>query len=151
MNLTKYIAQGAMLLIGVVSILLVILGYYYESGDANADVAKAAGSWTGMIIYWTIGVFSLGLVGAVISSVVAALSDTSNLLKTVIVFVGAVALVGICWSLADGTPLPLVGYNGSENVPVWLKIADTGLFLGYISAVVAVVSIVVSEVIQLFR
>ncbi len=132
----------------VLSVVLMALSATEASSDA---VAAADGSWTGTVITWAIVVFAIGLIGAAASYVVGAFVDTSNLLKSAIVVVGAVVLVGICWALADGTPLPLVGYEGSENVPFWLKIADTGLFLGYIAAIVAIVSIVVSEVVQLFR
>lgn len=137
-----------MIVLMVLSVVLMALSATEASSDA---VAAADGSWTGTVITWAIVVFAIGLIGAAASYVVGAFVDTSNLLKSAIVVVGAVVLVGICWALADGTPLPLVGYEGSENVPFWLKIADTGLFLGYIAAIVAIVSIVVSEVVQLFR
>lgn len=137
-----------MVVLMVLSVLLMALSATEAGDDA---IAGAEGSWTGIVITWAVVVFAIGLIGAAASYVVGAIVDTSNLLKSAIVLVGAVVLVGVLWSLADGTPLPLIGYEGSENVPVWLKIADTGLFLGYISAVVAVVSIIVSEVVQLFR
>ncbi|MCQ2227562.1 MAG: hypothetical protein MJZ01_06625 [Bacteroidales bacterium] len=148
MKLIGYISQGVMIVLMVLSVVLMALSATEASSDA---VAAADGSWTGTVITWAIVVFAIGLIGAAASYVVGAFVDTSNLLKSAIVVVGAVVLVGICWALADGTPLPLVGYEGSENVPFWLKIADTGLFLGYIAAIVAIVSIVVSEVVQLFR
>lgn len=137
-----------MLLLMLISVVLMALSATEASNDS---VAIAANSYTGIVITWAIVVFAIGLIGALLSYVIGAIVDTSNLLRTAIAVVGAIILVGACWTLADGTPLPLVGYEGSENVPFWLKIADTGLFLGYIAAVVAVVSIIVSEIIQLFR
>lgn len=148
MKLIGYISQSVMIILMVLSVVLMGLSATEASDEA---LATADGSWTGMVITWAIVVFAIGLIGAAGSYVVGALVDTSNLLKSAIAVVGAIALVAICWALADGTPLPLIGYEGSENVPFWLKIADTGLFLGYIAAVVAVISIVVSEVVQLFR
>lgn len=137
-----------MILLMVISVILMGL----SATEASNDISAVEGfEYTGIVITWAIVVFAIALLGAVLSYVVGAIVDTSNLLRTVIAVVGAVVLVGVCWALADGTPLPLVGYEGSENVPFWLKIADTGLFLGYIAAVVAVLSIVVSEIIQLFR
>ena len=148
MKVTGYISQAVMLVLMLVSVVLMAL----SATEASDEVlAKADGSWTGIVITWAIVVFAIGLFGVIASYVVGAIVDTSNLLKSVITVVGAAVLVAVLWSLADGTPLPLVGYEGTENVPFWLKIADTGLFLGYIAAVVAVVSIIVSEVVQLFR
>jgi len=148
MKITGYISQGVMILLMVISVILMGL----SATEASNDISAVEGfEYTGIVITWAIVVFAIALLGAVLSYVVGAIVDTSNLLRTVIAVVGAVVLVGVCWALADGTPLPLVGYEGSENVPFWLKIADTGLFLGYIAAVVAVLSIVVSEIIQLFR
>lgn len=148
MKLTGYISQGVMILLMIISVILMAASAMEASNDI-ADINGFAN--TGNVITWAIVVFAMALVGAILSYVIGAIVDTSNLLRTVIAVVGAIVLVGVCWSLADGTPLPLVGYEGDENVPFWLKIADTGLFLGYIAAVVAVLSIIVSEVVQLFR
>ncbi|MCQ2204481.1 MAG: hypothetical protein MJZ15_08575 [Bacteroidales bacterium] len=148
MKLTGYISQGVMILLMLISVVLMAM----SASEASDEVrAFAEGSWTGTVITWAVVVFAIALFGAVASYVVGAIVDTSNLLRTAIAVVGAIVLVCVCWALADGTPLPLVGYEGSENVPLWLKIADTGMFLGYIAAVVAVLAIIVSEVVQLFR
>ncbi len=148
MKLTGYISQSVMILLMVISVVLMALSATEASYDiANPEQFES----TGTVITWSIVLLAIAIIGAVLSYVIGAIVDTSNLLKTVIAVIGAAILVGVCWALADGTPLPLIGYEGTENVPFWLKIADTGLFLGYISAVVAVVAIIVSEVIQLFR
>lgn len=137
-----------MVILMVLSVILMVLSAT-EAGDA--EVAKSAGSWTGTVITWAVVIFAIALVGALASYIVGAIVDTSNLLKSAIVIAGAAVLLFVCWSLADGTPLPLVGYEGSENVPTWLKIADTGMFLGYLSLIGGAVSMVVSTIIQIFR
>lgn len=144
MKTVGLIAKIAMIIIMALSILFIV-------GSAMEADPNAEGSMTGSVITWTLGVFVLGIAGAVVSGIVGAISDTSNLLKSIIVVIGALAVVAVCWSLADGTPLDLKGYEGSENCSPWLQIADTGIFLFYVSAGVAVLAIICSEIYQLFR
>jgi hypothetical protein len=53
--------------------------------------------------------------------------------------------------LSDGTPLRIMGYEGSDNVPSMLKLTDTGLYTFYLLFGVAAFSIVATEVSRIFK
>lgn len=70
---------------------------------------------------------------------------------TLLSLVGIAIVLGIAYFMSDGTPLKLLGYEGSDNVPSMLKLTDTGLFTFYLMFGVAAVSIVVTEVSRIFK
>ena len=94
---------------------------------------------------------AIGIIVAAASLIFNIFTNPSGIVKTLIVIVGVVAIVALCWFLSDSTPLDLVGYEGTDNQSPWLEIADTGIFLAYISFGVAVIAIISSEVAQRFK
>lgn len=127
-----------------VSVILAIL-------CVTEELPMSDGSWTGTIISWTGALLGLGLLGAICSEVVGALTDTTGLVKSLIALAAVVAVIGICWAMSDDTPLKLIGYEGDQNQGNWLKIADTSLFLTYIGLGGAVVAILVNELSNMFK
>ena len=126
----------------VISVALILLGYVEGSTDATAD-----GSWNEIAIMFTYVVFGISILGILAAELLAAaMSDIKGVIKGLVVLVGAVALVGICWAMADTTPLNMVGYEGTQNTETWLAISDTGIFLAYIFFAVAVLAIIVTEI-----
>lgn len=57
----------------------------------------------------------------------------------------------VSYILSDGTPLQIIGYEGTENIPSMLKVVDTGLFAFYLLMGTAVLSIIVSELSRIIR
>lgn len=135
-----------------VAISVLLLGAIIMNQEAAEDaLALADGSWTGNIITWTIAMFVIGVVLIILSYFFGWVIDPSRIVKDLIMLVGFAALIFICWSMSDSTPMNLPGYEGSENQAPWLNIADVGLYLLYIFTAVAVFAIVVSEIYQLFK
>lgn len=122
-----------------------LIGLSFSEGNINA---MNDGSFTEVVINYTIVVFLVAAFGAVIAELIALilLSDTKTIIKKVVALACAAVLILVCWSMADTTPLQILGYEGTQNTPMWLSIADTSIFLFYIFFVVAVVSIIASEV-----
>lgn len=137
------IVEIVLMAIGAV---LVVLGYIYANDDPLAD-----GSWVDRCIIWTVIIAAVAFLCAIASEAISAASDPKTLVKSGIALVGAIAVLAIFWALSSDTPLPLVGYEGDQNEGGWLKISDTGLFTVYLALAAGIVSIVVSEVYQLFR
>lgn len=137
------IVEYVLLIIGLV---LVIAAYTNTASEALVD-----GSATDMSIIWTAILLGIGLVLAIASTVLATASDMKGLVKMGIGLVAAAIIIGIFWSISDDTPLNLVGYEGDQNQGAWLKVSDTGIFTTYLCLGGAVVSIVVTEIYQLFR
>ncbi len=129
-------------------IALCVVFYILCSMDSNPS---ADGSWVGTTISWAIGVLCLGILLVICAEALSAFSDTKSLIRAVIAIVGFCIVAVIFWNIADGTPMQMIGYEGDENTYTWLKIADTGIFFGYLALVGAILSIAVSEIIALFR
>lgn len=141
MNLVGKIATSVMIVLMVISVGLILLGYYEGSVKATED-----NSWNEIALIFTVAVFGIAIIGVLVAEIMAAMSDVKSVVKGVIVLVGVVALIGICYAMADTTPLNMVGYEGNQNTESWLAIADTGMFLAYIFFAVAALSILVTEV-----
>lgn len=140
------IGKVAMYVMMLVSIVLCVLSA--QEGDAGA---KADGSMTGVALIWSYIILGLGVVAAIVSAIFGAIINSGNILKSLIVVVACIALVLICWSLSDSTPLKIIGYEGTENCEPWLNIADTSIFLFYFIGAAAVLAIIYSEVIKFFK
>ncbi len=144
MKVTGIVAKAAMYVIMVLSVILV--------ASSALDVNPMAdGSYTGVVISWTIGVLVLGIVGAIVSALAGVIGDSKALVKTLIGVAVAAIIVFVAWSLSDSTPLLIPGYEGTDNAYPWLNIADTGIFIFYLAAGAAVLTIVASEVYNMFK
>lgn len=141
MNLVGKIATSVMIVLMVISVGLILLGYYEGSVKATED-----NSWNEIALIFTVAVFGIAIIGVLVAEIMAAMSDVKSVVKGIIVLVGVVALIGICYAMADTTPLNMVGYEGNQNTESWLAIADTGMFLAYIFFAVAALSILVTEI-----
>ena len=119
--------------------------------SATEESPMADGSWTGTIISWSKNLLIGSLVLIALSYVWSVVQDPSQLVKVLIGLVAGVALLGICWSMADDTPLKLIGYEGDQNQGNWLKIADVGVFLTYIGLGGALLAILFHEAVNVFK
>ena len=71
--------------------------------------------------------------------------------RGLLVLLGVAVLIFIAYSLASNEVLEIPGYSGGDNVPKTLKISGTGLFITYILAGLAVLSILYSEISKYFK
>ena len=137
------IVEYVLLIIGAI---LVLAGFTNSTQDAIQD-----GSATDLAIMYTGSLLAIGFFGALIALAVELASDTKRLIKAAIFAVALLVVLVIFWNISDATPLPLIGYEGDQNQGAWLKLADTGIFCAYLALGGAVVSIIVTEIYQLFR
>ena len=125
---------------------LIILGFLFKDENPLAD-----GSFVDIAIIWTIVLICIGVASVVVSEGANAASDPKLLAKGGAALVCLAIVLGIFWAIGDETPLQLVGYEGDENQGAWLRVSDMGLFSIYLALAAGVLSIIVSEVYQLFR
>ena len=120
-----------------IAVILVVLAMFYCVGY---DVTNAAGltepTNTPALMYLMYGMFFLCVAVTVIAAAAqfgAALKDNpGNALKSLLGFVFLIALLVIAWAMGSGEPLVIPGYDGTENVPFWLKLTDMFLYTIYI-------------------
>lgn len=72
----------------------------------------------------------------------SSLSLLNQRLDPLVGFILIVLLLVVTYSAGSGVPLVIPGYDGTENVPFWLKITDMFLYSTYIMMAVLVLLIV---------
>ncbi|WP_291859970.1 hypothetical protein [Marinilabilia sp.] len=144
-KLSRYLNYVLFLLLAVT---LVFAGLFYFGGEVE-DAGYPM--YTESFLNW-------GKILLLIGAAVAILFEIANLflhpqaaIRTLI----SIALLGViavvAYSLGDGTPLQLVSYKGSDNVPSMLILGDTFLYSTYILIGGALVAILFTEVSRIFK
>lgn len=128
----------------LVSVAVSIYGFAvgFESNDAQpVDV----------VLYWAYALVGIAVVSAVLVSVIInALNNPKSLIRLGIVLLAAAVVIGGAYLLAPGSPA--VGLVSAELPSAGtLKLTDTILNLTYLACGVAVLSVVVGEIVALFR
>lgn len=84
------------------------------------------------LVYGLLGLAVIATVAAFILQFGSALKDNPvKALKSLIGVILLVVVMFIAWSMGSGEPLVIQGYDGSDNVPFWLKITDMFLYSFY--------------------
>lgn len=122
--------------------ILVVLGLFYFGGDAQGsavligiDPEMWQPAQTDTLMYLMYGLFALAVVamiGAFILQFGSVLKDNPvKALKSLIGVILIVVVMVIAWSMASGEQLNIPGYDGTDNVPFWLKVTDMFLYTIY--------------------
>ena len=139
------------------AIILIVLGLFYLGGDAQgADVIAGVDPemWqpanTNALLMLIYGLFGLAVAATVVAAVFqfgAGLKDSpANAIKSLLGLVLLVVVLVIAWAAGDGTPMNIPGYDGTDNVPFWLKLTDMFLYSIYILLFVTIVAIIASGI-----
>ncbi len=84
------------------------------------------------LVYGLLGLAIIATVAAFILQFGSALKDNPvKALKSLIGVILLIVVMFIAWSMGSGEPLVIQGYDGSDNVPFWLKITDMFLYSFY--------------------
>ena len=96
------------------------------------------------------GLFGIAVVVTVIAFVFqfgTALKDNPmGAIKSLVGIILLVAVLVISWVMGSDETLVLPGYDGSENVPFWLKLTDMFLYTIYFLLAATVVAILGSSI-----
>ncbi len=139
-------------LYAVFAAIIVVLGLFYLGGEmadpiipmmdnpANTDALL-------YLIYVILGAtIAVTAIAFVFQFVLALIDNPANALKSLIGVIVLIAVLVITWNIGSGTELYLPGYDGTDNVPFWLKLTDMFLFSIYFLLIVTIVSIIGSGV-----
>jgi len=146
----------------ILAVSVVILGYFYyvSSGvtyenDTPFEMKLAAyGGIIDVFIIWAYILIIVATAAAIIPAVIQMVTQPKNAVKSVISVVLLAVVVLIAYAMSDGTPFTseqLPAYEGNDNVPSMLKMADTMLFSMYFLLAGAIISIIYAEVAKVFK
>ena len=137
--------------------ILVVLGIFYFGGDAQGDAVLPGVDpemWqpaqTERLLYLMYGLFALAVVAMAAAFILqfgSALKDNPvKALKSLVGVILLVVVMIIAWSMGSGETLTIQGYEGTDNVPFWLKLTDMFLYSIYFLLLVTVVAIIGSSI-----
>lgn len=139
------------------AVILVVIGLFLFGGSATGDAVlpgidpdmwQPAHTETLLyLMYLLLGVAVAVTIIAAIFQFGAALKDNAGkAIKSLFGLVLLVAVLVVAWVMGDGTPMHIVGYSGTDNVPFWLKLTDMFLYSIYILMFVTIVAIIISGI-----
>lgn len=144
----RKISSWSLLLISLISV--IVLGMFYFGGVSNPGEDTKDPVFTGLLINWIYALFIITVAVAVVFAILQFISllkeNFKSAIISLVVIVAFCALLFITYSLGDGTPLKLVGYDGEFNVPFWLKVTDMWLYTSYVLIVLIVISVIAGSI-----
>lgn len=138
------------LTIAIFVVTLVLLGLLFFGGDVPNQLYKTP-VYTGELLGWAYILFFICAGLSLIFPLFNLVTNPQKAIKSIVGIVALVVIVLISYSLSDGTPLVMAGYDGSQNVPSMLKFSDTMIYMMYILGAGAILAIIVTEVIRKIR
>jgi hypothetical protein len=129
-----------------------VLGLFYFGGEMSAplvpDMANPA--HTDTLLYLIYGLLGFTVVVAVIAFIAqfgTALKDNPvAALKSLLGVVLLVVVMIVAWSAGSEEALVMQGYEGTENVPFWLKVTDMFLFTLYFLIAACILAMIGSSI-----
>jgi len=137
------ILLAVLLGIGVVLFAMMFLGGNEPKALPDApDVPKFTTAFINWGIILAIGAALLTLLFEVLKIVM----QPKKAFRTVI-SLGVMVLLGlVALALADSTPLRIIGYEGSDNVPSMLILSDVFIFTAYFVFCISIVAVLYTEI-----
>ncbi|MDO4163069.1 MAG: hypothetical protein Q4D56_01605 [Bacteroides sp.] len=126
----------------LLAIILIVLALFYFGGTAQGDAVLMGVDpemWqpaqTDTLLYLVYGLLGVAIVATVAAFVFqfgAALKDSPvKALKSLVGVILLIVVMVVAWSMGSETPLNIPGYDGTDNVPFWLKLTDMFLYTIY--------------------
>lgn len=143
--------SGSVLLV-MLLITVVILGLFFFGGETPvsqrlvADTSMSEPVQTDALIYWmyillAVTVF-ITIAGAIFQFGSKLVDSPKTAIRSLLGLIMIVLLLVVTYSVGSDVPLVIPGYEGTENVPFWLKITDMFLYSTYIMMGVLILLIV---------
>ncbi len=150
MNLSKIsqLVQYVLLAVAVV-----VFALFYAQGTGEDVVASNVfvdyGLYLGYLFFGIAAVVTILL--SAVNFVRNLIANPKSAVKSLGSIVAILVVIAVSYGLADGTPLYMPTYDGPDNVYSMLKMADTIIYAVYGLTAIAVISLVVTSVIRIFR
>lgn len=139
-------------LYAIFAVILVVLGLFYFGGEMSAPIVPEMSNpaYTDALLYLMYGLLAFAVIVTVVAFIAqfgAALKDNPMAaLKSLLgVILLAVVLI-VAWSMGSEETLVIPGYEGTDNVPFWLKITDMFLYTLYFLVAANVVAMLFSGI-----
>lgn len=150
MSLSRITTILLWLLMGISAVLVVIF-YAGPVVDGTKGTGIEEPNVTDLILNWAYFLIGIAAVISIVFPLLGIVTNPKDAKKSLIGLAFAVIIVFIAYELSSDEVLRIVGYDGTDNVPTTLKWVDTGLYSMYILFIVALGTILFSEIARLFK
>ena len=134
----------------MVVITLVIFGLFLFGGNVPNQLYTTP-VYTGTLLTWC---YILGVIAVILALIFPLINLFTRPKQAVKTFIGLgiiFILILIAYALSDGTPLDIPGYNGPDNVPGRLIMADTLIYTISFLLVGAFLAIIGTSIYRKFK
>ena len=158
MAVTKISRISRWTLYALSAVTIALLAAFFLGGNVQPEnqymelVGLDEPNFTNGLLYWVYVLLALTVFAVLAFSIFGFINNfihnrkkAINSLLTIVVF--AILLV-IAYSIGDGTPLDILGYEGPDNVPARLKMTDMWIYSIYILMALSVAAMLLSPLIQ---
>lgn len=139
-------------LYAIFAVILVVLGLFYFGGEMATplvpDMSNPA--YTDTLLYLMYGLLGLTVLVTIAAFIIQFGASLKENPVSALKSLGGVILLAIvlivAWTLGSDEALVIQGYEGTENVPFWLKLTDMFLYSLYFLMGAAVVAMIFSSI-----
>ncbi len=137
-------------LYALIAITVVFLIMFYTGGDVPGETYVTP-VYTDAFLNWAKFLAVAAAVLTILFEVYHVVTNPKNAVRSLISIAVLAIIAFVSYGLADGTPMNLGAYEGSDNVPSMLKMAGMFIYGTYILIGGVLVAIVVAEVSKLVK
>ena len=140
-----------MALLLAVSAVIFALLFFGGVVDPNAPKDLQEPKLTNAFIIWTYILIGGAILVTGLFEIIGIISHPQKSFRTLISLGILVLLIVAAYICADGTPLKLIGYEGTDNVPSMLILSDVFIFTLYFIISISILLVIYTEVSRLFQ
>lgn len=119
------------------------------------ELAQSEPAQTDSLLVWMYVLSGLALVvtlaGVIYKFVARCILSPRSALRSLLGMASLAVVLMVSWYVSSDRPLDMPGYDGTENVPFWLKVADMFLYAIYILLGIVVALLVGFGIARRFR
>lgn len=146
MAVTKIRKMSSWTLLVCAVISVVVFALFYVGGIVDPSAEMKEPVYTGLLLNWTYIIFGLTAVSTLIFAIWQFAGSLKTNPKSALMGLGVIvlfaAILFVCYSIGNGTPLPVVNADTEKyNTEGWLKITDMWIYSVYILIGLIVVAI----------
>lgn len=143
----------------ILVVTLVILGMFFFGGEDTNRIVKdpemSQPLYTDPLIYWMYVLLGVTVIVTILAAIfqfaTSFMDSPKDAIKSLLGLLALVAVLVVSWAMGSGEPLVLPAYDGTDNVPFWLKITDMFLYSFYFLMGVAILLVLGFGVAKKFK
>lgn len=124
---------------------VVLLGLFMFGGNLpNQQYTTPV--YTSSFLNWSYVLFGIAIIAALVFPIARLFTRPKQAMKSFLGLAVLIVIIVLAYAMSDGTPMKLVGYTGSDNVPSMLIFSDTILYTMYFLFAGAILAILGTEI-----